>query len=349
MSKKVTIQDIADELGISRNTVSKAINNTGSIAEATKIKIFKKASEMGYKQFSLLSPVQNIVPTNLSTLNKEIALFTYSLIGSSHFSAHLIDTFQHKISEAGYKLSIYLIRDSEIDNFTLPANFNADNTDGIICIELFSQSYSQFLCEQNIPTLFVDTVTNMKDLVLNSDILYMENHTSVYIMLKKFIEHGKRNISFIGDRYNCQSFYERWQAYCDVLTDYSIPVKLENCIIDSDSCPYSDTDWLSQKINLLPSIPEVIFCANDFLAISAMKALKKLNISVPNDVLLCGFDNSSESKIIEPSLTTVNIPSKSMGYIAADLLLSRINSSDMPYRTTYIKTDVIFRDSTNIQ
>ncbi|WP_278277294.1 substrate-binding domain-containing protein [Anaerosporobacter mobilis] len=49
---------------------------------------------------------------------------------------------------------------------------------------------------------------------------------------------------------------------------------------------------------------------------------------------------------MEPSLTTVNIPSKSMGYIAADLLLSRINSSDMPFRTTYIKTDVIFRNST---
>ena len=52
--KKVTIQDIADELGISRNTVSKAINNADGLAEATRVKILQKATEMGYKQFSYI-------------------------------------------------------------------------------------------------------------------------------------------------------------------------------------------------------------------------------------------------------------------------------------------------------
>ena len=55
MANKVTIQDIADALGISRNTVSKAINNTGILADSTREKILKKAAEMGYKQFSFLS------------------------------------------------------------------------------------------------------------------------------------------------------------------------------------------------------------------------------------------------------------------------------------------------------
>ena len=52
MKKKATIQDIADALGISRNTVSKAINNSGGLAESTREKILQKAVEMGYKQFS---------------------------------------------------------------------------------------------------------------------------------------------------------------------------------------------------------------------------------------------------------------------------------------------------------
>jgi LacI family transcriptional regulator len=97
----------------------------------------------------------------------------------------------------------------------------------------------------------------------------------------------------------------------------------------------------------LPQLPQVFFCANDFLAIPALKALRKLNYSVPGDILLCGFDNSIESQIIEPALSTINIPSHSMGYIAADLILSRIEFPDMPYRTTYIKTNVLFRESTN--
>lgn len=345
MKIKVTIQDIADQLGISRNTVSKAINNTGSIAQDTKEKIFQKAAEMGYKQFSLISQVQeNFIPNTVS--NREIALFTHSLIGNSHFSSSLLDTFEKKISRQGYRLSIYMIRDQEMNSLVLPANFNHENTDGIICIELFSRSYSEFLCSYPIPTLFVDTVANTSDLSLDSDILYMENHSSVYIMLKQLIEKGYHNISFVGDRYNCNSFYERFKGYSDVLTDYKIPLRLENCILDCDNSPYDNPDWLCSKILALGKLPQVFFCANDFLAISTLKALKKLNYSVPKDVLLCGFDNSTESQIIEPSLSTVNIPSHSMGYIAADLILSRIEFSDMPYRTTYIKTDIVIRDST---
>ena len=61
MKKKVTIQDIADALGISRNTVSKAINNSGGLADATREKILQKAIEMGYKQFSYVSTLTNIV------------------------------------------------------------------------------------------------------------------------------------------------------------------------------------------------------------------------------------------------------------------------------------------------
>lgn len=345
MKKRITIQNIADELGISRNTVSKAINGTGSISNDTKAKVLQKAAEIGYNQFSILSPVQeNISSTTVN--NKEIALLTHSLIGNSHFCSNLLNTFEKKISKLGYRLSIYTIGDTEVDCLLFPANFNYNNTDGIICIELFSRVYSEFLCAQGIPTLFLDTAANISDLNLASDILYMENHGSVYIMLKEIIEKGYRNISFVGDRFNCNSFYERWKGYCEVLNDYNITVTPANCILDNDSYPYMDSEWLSKRIASLPKLPEVFFCANDFLAISTLKALRKLNYSVPKDILLCGFDNSIESQIIEPALTTVNIPSFSMGYIAADLILSRIEFPDMPYRTTYIKTNVLLREST---
>lgn len=346
MKKKVTIKDIADELGISRNTVSRAINGTGSISDEMKDKVFQKAAEIGYHKYLMLSSAQEHITSTIVS-NKEIALFTHSLIGNSHFCSNLLNTFEKKISSQGYRLSIYTIGDSEIDSLLFPANFNPGNTDGIICIELFSRAYSEFLCSRNISTIFVDTAANISDLNLASDILYMENHGSVYIMLKEIIEKGYRNISFIGDRFNCNSFYERWKGYCDVLNDYNIAVTPSNCILDNDSYPYMNSEWLIKRITSLPKFPEVFFCANDALAISALKALKKLNYSVPEDILLCGFDNSIESQIIEPALTTVNIPSLSMGYIAADLMLSRIEYPDIPYRTTYIKTNVLLRKSTN--
>lgn len=90
MSTKVTIQDIANELQLSRNTVSKAINNTGVLADATREKILRKAAEMGYKQFSYL-PVfdgkSNAGDASILPVDKrEIAILTTRFLNNSHFA-----------------------------------------------------------------------------------------------------------------------------------------------------------------------------------------------------------------------------------------------------------------------
>lgn len=346
MNNKVTLQDIADALNISRNTVSRALNNPDTVSEATRNKIFQKAVEMGYKQFMFVPSSNEAVSSLPPGSANEIALFTYSFPGSSHFGTRLLDSFQQKIDKSGYKLSIYVIRDAEIEQLRFPLGFHSEQTAGILCMELFSESYSAFLCEHDIPLLFIDTIFDRGDLNLQTDMLYMENRTSVYNMLKNLIDDGCRNISFVGDRFHCHSFYERWQAYCTVLADNDLPLSNNNNILDSDSNPYDDVEWLSRRIRELPSLPDVFFCANDYLAACTLKALKYMNLSVPKDVLLCGFDNAPEAVILEPALTTVKIPSSAMGFIAAELLLSRISHPDMPYRTTYVKTSIVYRDST---
>ena len=71
MAARVTIQDIADALGISRNTVSKAINNTGVLADATREKVLKKAMEMGYKQFSYVTITDTNKPSKSLAASRE--------------------------------------------------------------------------------------------------------------------------------------------------------------------------------------------------------------------------------------------------------------------------------------
>ena len=102
MSTRVTIQDIADELGISRNTVSKAINNTGVLADSTREKVLKKAMEMGYKQFSYVTVTNVNAGNSLLSLpaakkNTEIALFIANFIDSSHFASVMLDKFQKEL------------------------------------------------------------------------------------------------------------------------------------------------------------------------------------------------------------------------------------------------------------
>lgn len=350
MGRNVTLQDIADALGISRNTVSRALNNTGNVSDATRNKICQTALSMGYKQFTLTDAAQPTIPAigtdpAFASTKTEIALFTHSFPGNSHSGTKLLEAFQHKIDSFGYRLSINIIRDYELEHLCYPANFTTDNVAGIICIELFAPKYSEFLCQQNIPILFVDTPLSHKS-NLHSDILYMENLTSVYHMLEALIKSGDSNIAFVGDRFHCQSFYERWQAYVSVLTDNCIPVDLNNCILEDDSNPYSDATWLSEKLSELKQLPDAFFCANDYLAMSTMKALRLLGKKVPEDIRICGFDNAPEATLLEPSLTTVKIHSSSMGYTAAEMLLSRIANPNLPYRKTYIETDIIYREST---
>lgn len=343
-NKKITVQDIADELSISRNTVSKALNNTGTLAEATKSKIIQKAIEMGYKQFAYVSS-SSPISTNISG-NKEIALFTRSMPNSSHFGSHLLSGFEEKISTQGYRLSMYVIRDNELNSSSLPFNFKPDSVDAIICIELFDKKYSQLICELGIPTLFVDSPSTHNDSPVNADILLMENYHSTYNITKTLINNNKTNIGFIGDIYHCESFYERWRGYCAALLDSKIPFDIRSSILENDKEPYGNSEWLGNKIMEISVLPDAFICANDFIAINVIKALKHKNLSVPDDILICGFDDSMESKIIEPHLTTVSIPSYEMGDIAANLLLSRMDNPSIPFRTIHVRTSPKFREST---
>ena len=115
MKKKVTIQDIADELGISRNTVSKAINNSGGLAPATREKIIQKAMEMDYKQFSYVKSLAGITSsgidsnTSATEYQGEIALLTGQFFNQSHFASLMLDKFQEELSSLGFTMNIHRV------------------------------------------------------------------------------------------------------------------------------------------------------------------------------------------------------------------------------------------------
>lgn len=342
-NKKITVQDIANELGISRNTVSKALNNTGILAEATKSKIIQKAIEMGYKQFNYMN-TSSFFPK--PSVNKDIALLTCSVPNNSHFGSHLLSGFEEKVSNQGYRLSMYMIRDNELNSSSLPSNFNPELIDGIICIEMFDNHYSKIICDLGIPTIFIDSSSNRGNAPLNADILLMESYHNIYNITKNLIKHNITNIGFVGDIHHCQSFYERWQGFCSALLDSGISLDINSSILENDSEPYRNAEWLGNKIMQIPVLPQAFICANDFIAIAIIKALNHKNISVPDDVLVCGFDDSTESKLIEPHITTVNIPSCEMGDIAASLLISRMENPSIPFRTMHVRTTTKYREST---
>lgn len=355
MAARVTIQDIADALGLSRNTVSKAINNTGILADATREKILNKAMEMGYKQFSYVKLSNNLSKEDTSSPDSkesgEIALLTTRFLGNSHFSSTMLDKFQREINQLGYSFTMHRILSRERNTLELPASFNKEKTSGIICFEMFDLEYSKMLCNLDIPILFVDTPVVGLGEPLKADRLYMDNQSNIFTFVKEMVRRGKKVIGFIGEYLHCQSFFERYIAYRDAMYLLGLPCPDEYCIIENNknvtnSSSKNYRDYLTECIGKLNTLPDVFICANDFIAMDVLFAFKKLGISVPQDVYLCGFDDSPESKIITPALTTIHIHSQIMGFSAVHLLISRIKQPSLNFRTIHTETSLIYREST---
>lgn len=339
MEKKVTIQDIAKALNLSRNTVSKALNNTGVLADSTRQKILKKAAEMGYHRVIYLSEPS----TADSGEVKELALITQNMPYGSHFGTYALNTFQERMSQNNCRISIFPVRDTEITSLSLPTGFDSKNTAGIICLELFDPEYIKMLSALDIPLLFLDTAFDTDMTKIKADFLLMENHLSMFHLTDTLIKNGCQRFAFVGDPTHCYSFSERYQGFIHALSVN----RLEPCTSRFiEHAVFALQRTMEETIRRMPQLPDVFVCANDFIAVDLIRTLKKCGLNIPEDVLVTGFDNAKESGIIEPHLTTVDIPSSQMGYIAADMLHSRINEPNLPFRITHVRTSLKFRDST---
>ena len=349
MATKVTIQDIANELQLSRNTVSKAINNTGVLADATREKILRKAAEMGYKQFAYLPLFQegaaktaglSILPSD----KREIAMLTTQFLSSSHFSSTMLDRFQSEINHLHSGMTIHRISPIELKEKKLPSSLNIQRTAGIICFEVFDYDYAQMLCDLDVPLLFVDSpVMNMRP-PLKADRLYMENRIEIQNAVAHMVQRGKKRISFAGDKNHCQSFFERYMAYRDAVEYFGLTEGLSTCAMPSGQQNYPVS--LYETIRRFKTMPDAFVCANDFVAMDLVKALDELGYSVPDDIWVCGFDDSQEASYFAPRLTSIHIHGQIMGYTAANLLMTRIEEPSLNYRTVYTETNLILREST---
>ena len=340
--RRVTIQDIADELGISRNTVSKAINNADGLAEATRERILQKATEMGYKQFSYFKALTDNSGKQESQNKGEIALFCGNIISPAHFASLMLDKLKMELSQWGYSLSTHRVDRDDFLNRSLPITFIQEKTLAIICIEMFDRAYDEMLCDLGLPVLFVDGPHKGRGADLPADQLYMDNGTAITRFVNDMLAHGKRRIGFIGDYEHCQSFFERYTAYRCAMLMADAPVDERFCIKALDS------DQIANALTNLPETPDVFICANDFLAVDAIYTLRRLGKSVPEDLLFCGFDDSPHSRITTPALTTVHIHTQVMAIVAMNLLISRIEDPNLNYRIVHTETELIYRDSSRL-
>ncbi|MGZ0041310.1 LacI family DNA-binding transcriptional regulator [Paenibacillus ottowii] len=333
MAEKVTVQDIADAMGLSRNTISKALNNHPQIPEGTKKKVIQKAAEMKYKNYSFMN-------------GGNIALLTRADINAISFYSETIKGMETSLRAEGFNLILSLVNPGDIYSCTLPPNINHSNVNGIVCIEIFQEAYIKTILNTGIPTVFIDFLPESLNSPHKFDILLMENHRTTYNLTRSLIGRGHSEIGFIGDHNHCRSFYERWLGYDQALRMHHASSGETFSITLEDNKPYLSAEWMLEQLKQLPKLPTAFVCANDDIGISVIRALKELHIDVPGQIEVTGFDDIANAKIIDPPLTTIHTYPYGLGTRVVESLLARLEQPDRRNETIHLETCIVQRGST---
>lgn len=345
-NKKITVQQIADELGLSRTTVSKVLNHAEGISEKTVSRVLKKARELQYKSFADNSfadntPSGNTLSGDSNTMPRgNISLLAHVLPDNFHMASALMLSLEQALGQAGFSLTLHTVSDQNIVSCTLPNSFYIDNTEAVICLELFDRSYSEMLCSLGKPVLFSDIYSDFRQGDINADVIMMENRNRVFHMIDEIIKKNSlTSVGFVGDPGHCLSFRERYCGFLTAAEANHMPAAEKYSITGEDTL-FSDDNWLLEQLKAVRQ-PDLFFCANDILATRLLSCLSRLNRSVPKDVLLCGFDGTPALSAVNPGLTTIVTPGREMGIVMAGLLALKIKNPGLP--NTYIRMDTRIR------
>ncbi|MGI5959302.1 MAG: LacI family DNA-binding transcriptional regulator [Massiliimalia sp.] len=345
--KKITQQDIADALGFSRITVSKALNGTGNITDKTKRIVLSKAIELGYPKISRENRefLQESPASPILSAHKSIGLVTYLNCSSDSYWAPIIGGIGSILTQKGYDLKLCFVSISNDSTCSYPSNLNQGSLDGMILLGRFTRSHMKQLQKIGVPMISIDTTYHYERDGLLADAVLTQNFEPVLNMTSRLISQGHRKIGYAGRIDGCLSFRERWEGFRAAMKRHSIPVDQNFCAI-CKSKPVFAADDILPLLDRMDHFPTAFVCANDSTAIMVMQYLQEKGIHIPEDTAVCGFDNISESEIA--GLTTVHIPKMELGMRAAEQLLWRIEHPDRPFELVRLTAQPVFRKSSDI-
>jgi len=334
---RVTTIDIANKLGVSRGTVSKALNGRGKIDERTRKMVQKAAAEMGYKK------LWNDSDIGLITSGKTLSIMIQEqLFGDMYWSA-FVKNFGEEASRKNLKCTVDVVSAEEEANLLLPKSFAMDPPEGIVTIGPISEDYYKLIQSSNVPAVYVDTAHTVSDADIFGDTLFICNREYTGKMTTHLIDRGHNKLAFVTSYYNCRSFNERWLGFCDAIEAGGFQVTKKFIYGMSPNEKIEDIrSWIAS----LKELPTAFVCANDFFALAVKASLNEAGLDVPKDIALCGFDNGASLAVLYPDLTTVDSSADYMGKRAMQQLSWRLENPTAPYEVIKITSKIYYRNST---
>lgn len=327
--KKTSMQDIAEYVGVSKNTVSLALNNKPGVSDTRRKEIFAAARALKYSGFEddKSSPTQLVVVAP-----------TY-VVQDTMFYPEIIWLVEKKARERGLITTITAVTPNMEDNLTPPSVLADYPAVGVFLLGVLSAEYVNMIVRKFHPVVYLDTfsVSTPVSSVTTDNIL------GAIEAVRYLIGCGHRHIGFVGPISKTTSCFERWMGYQYALNEAGIVVDSTNCCVAGRGY-VTEEDELKTFVDGAPADTTAWFCANDRIAISLIHVLHSIGKNVPDDVSIIGFDDMEGALYVIPKLTTMRVPKEAIVQSAVDLLVLNQNPG-IPVQRVALRADLIIRGS----
>lgn len=329
------MQDIADALGISRVTVWKVFNNHTGVSPALRDRILDKAKELGYSK----SSVELVSHDDEKTVSLIV-----SRPDSSTFWTNIIHRMAQELSHYNVNLMYTYMPSTYTEGFTMPSILTSDIIHGAIILNVYDAKLITLINELNIPKVFLDTVPQINNRLLRGDLLLLEGYSTLYQITASVLARGLKKIGFIGDINYAKTNLERYQGFCQCMTDHNLKIDDKICLTHSIGI-FSYHQELSAFLDSLAVLPEAFVCASDYIAHFLQIYFSEHADRIPNGILVTGYDGSREYSNIDGQITTANVKTSLLGKRLSVQIVYRMEHPDAPYELTFINPEIIYRDS----
>jgi len=340
----ITIKEIAKLANVSAATVSYVLNNTGNISQETRKRVMEIVESHNYKANVVAKSLRTSSSNTLGVVVEDITVWNSSEIikGISEFveknNKHLILTDLGLLSKIGSNFQEVVKYKEKINN-EIKLLLSAQ-VDGIIYIGMHDREIDNVIDKIKKPIMYTYCYTNDN----GGNYISYDNIDISYKIAETFIMNNHTKIAVICGSYDAKPSYKRFCGFKKALDDYSIP--LDPSYIKTANWDYDQGYKCAIELLEGKNPPTAIFAMNDLMAAGVLKAARELNISIPRELSVIGFDNRELSMFTWPALTTVKIPLFEMGYNAAQAIYQLINHEKIENSKYILSCELIERDTT---
>lgn len=335
--QRVRLKDIAEKLGISTATVSRALRNRIEISEELRLKVKALAKEMYYQP--------NFMASHLRMQhNFVIGVIIPKVV--HEYMASIINGILEEAYSHSYQVMISVTEHSYEKELKAVELFSSGIVDGLlICVGNQTKYFSHLeqLSHNNIPFVLFD-----KDISrIYAPKVVVDDYTGALGAVEHLIQQGYKHIANLQDNLINHSSQKRLKGYYSALKKYNLQ-KNPNLVIELSAISIEESRKAVEELLRTNPFVDAVFGITDEIAIGAIQAALKLGRKIPEDFGVVGFSNWQISSVVSPSLTTVYQPGAEMGRTATKLLVQRIENPEKfadNFPIKILKTKLIVRES----